>query len=117
MTKSVYDQNAKHFALVSAWVIVNEQGEKVGTMSAKHPNDGIGRLYLYLHLHGSRMVQVSVSGCGYDKLSVAIQNAAIDYTKDLDCENDRDFIEALKQVNHNFSDYNTYGKYKFLRAI
>lgn len=114
---TVYDKFDKHFAQVSAWVIVNEQGEQVGKMSAKYPKDGMGKLYLYLHLYGSEMVQTSVSGCGFDKLSVAIQNAAIDYTKDLESDNDRDFIEALKQVNHDFSNWNTYGTYKFLQAI
>lgn len=116
MTTS-YEKHDKHFAKVSAWVIINDQGEKTGTMSVKHPNDGMGKLFLYLHLHSSEMVQVSVSGCGFDKLSVAIQNAATEYTKDLTFKNDRDFIEALKQVNHDFSDWNTYGTYKFLRAI
>ena len=114
---TVYEKHDKHFAKVSAWVIVNEQGEKVGTMSAKYPNDGMGKLYLYLHLYGSEMVQVSVSGYGFDKLSVAIQKAAEAYRKDLTFKNDRDFIEALKQVNHDFSDWNTYATYKFFRAI
>lgn len=114
---TAYEKHDKHFAKVSAWVIINDQGEKTGAMSVKHPNDDMGKLFLYLHLHGSEMVQVSVSGCGFDKLSVAIQNAATEYTKDLTFKNDRDFIEALKQVNHDFSDWNTYGTYKFLRAI
>lgn len=114
---TVYEKHDKHFAKASAWVIVNEQGEKAGTMSAKYPSDGMGKLFLYLHLHGSEMVQVSVSGCGFDKLSVAIQKAANAYTNELTFKNDRDFIEALKQVNHDFSDWNKYGTYKFLRAI
>lgn len=114
---TVYDKFDKHFALVSAWVIVNEQGEQVGEMSAKYPKNGMGKLYLYLHLHGSEMVQVSVSGCGFDKLSVAIQKAAEAYTKDLTFKNDRDFIKALEQVNHDFSNWNKYGTYKFLQAV
>lgn len=114
---TVYDKFYKHFAQVSAWVIVNEQGEQVGKMATKYPKDGMGKLYLYLHLHGSEMVQVSVSGCGFDKLSVAIQKAAEAYTKDLTFKNDRDFIGALKQVNHDFSDWNKYGTYKFLQAV
>lgn len=114
---TVYEKHDKHFAKVEAWVIVNEQGEKTGTMSIKLPSDGMGKLSLYLHLHGSEMVQVGVSGCGFDKRSVAIQNAANEYSKDLTFKNDRDFIEALKKVNHDFSDWNTYGTYKFLRAI
>lgn len=111
------EKHDKHFAKVEAWVIVNEQGEKTGTMSIKLPSDGMGKLFLYLHLHGSEMVQVSVSGCGFDKRSVAIQKAAEAYTKDLTFKNDRDFIEALKLVNHDFDRFNKYGEYRFLQAI
>ena len=115
---TVYDKFDKHFAQVSAWVIVNEQGEQVGKMGAKYPKDGMGKLYLYLHLYGSEMVQVSVSGCGFDKLSVAIQKAATDYKYPTEIKNnDFDFIEALKQVNHDFSNWNKYGTYKFFQAI
>ena len=115
---TVYDKFDKHFALVSAWLIVNEQGEQVGKMSAKYPKDGMGKLYLYLHLYGSEMVQVSVSGCGFDKLSAAIQKAATDYKYPTEIKNnDFDFIEALKQVNHDFSNWNKYGTYKFFQAI
>lgn len=114
---TVYDKFDKHFSQVSAWVIVNEQGEQVGKMAAKYPKDGMGKLYLYLHLYGSEMVQVNVSGCGFDKLSVAIQKAAEAYTKELTFKNDRDFIEALCNVNHDFSAWNKYGTYKFLQAV
>lgn len=115
---TVYDKFDKHFAQTSAWVIVNEQGEQVGKMVAKYPKDGMGKLYLYLHLHGSEMVQVSVSGCGFDKLSVAVQKAAEAYKYPTEIKNnDFDFIEALKQVNHDFSNWNNYGSYKFLQAI
>ena len=114
---TVYDKFDKHFAQASVWVIVNEQGEQVGKMAAKYPKDGMGKLYLYLHLYGSEMVQVSVSGCGFDKLSVAIQKAGEVYSKGLTFKNDRDFIEALKQVNHDFSNWNKYGTYKFFQAI
>ena len=112
-----YNNFERHFAQVSAWVIVDEQGEQVGKMGAKYPKDGMGKLNLYLHLSGTEMVQVSVSGCGFDKLSVAIQKAAGAYQKDLTFKNDRDFIAALKQVNHDFSTYNKYGTYTFLQAI
>lgn len=114
---TVYDKFDKHFAQISAWVIVNEQGEQVGKMAAKYPKDGMGKLFLYLHLYGSPMVQVSISGFGFDKLSVAVQKAAEAYTKDLTFKNARDFIKALKQVNHDFSTYNKYGEYRFLQAV
>ena len=119
---TVYDKFDKQFAQTSAWVIVNEQGEQVGKMAAKYPKDGMGKLYLYLHLHGSEMVQVSVSGCGFDKLSVAIQKAGDSYVK-MNMGNDKlnvqdlDFLQALCNVNHNFSTWNKYGTYKFFQAI
>ena len=119
---TVYEKHDKHFAKVSAWVIINEQGEKTGAMSVKYPNDGMGKLYLYLHLYGLEMVQVSVSGCGFDKLSVAVQKAADTYVKQ-NLGNDKlnvkdlDFLQALCNVDHDFSDWNKYATYKFLRAI
>ena len=114
---TVYDKHAKHFSQVSAYVIIDSEGDQKGTMSIKYPKDGAGKLYLYLHLYGSQMVQVSVSGCGFDKLSVAVQKAAEAYTKELTFKNDRDFIEALKLVNHDFSTWNKYGTYEFLQAL
>ena len=119
---TVYDKLDKHFSQVSAWVIVNEQGEQVGKMAAKYPKDGMGKLYLYLHLYGSEMVCESVSGCGFDKLSVAIQNAGSALVKrnvgnDKLNVQDLDFLQALCNVNHDFSTWNKYGTYKFLQAI
>lgn len=122
MTNSVYDKHAKHFAQVSAYVIIDNEGDQKGTMSVKYPKDGMGKLYLYLHLHGLEMVQVSVSGCGFDKLSVAVQKAADTYVKQ-NLGNDKlnvqdlDFLQALCNVNHDFSTWNKYGSYKFLQAI
>lgn len=119
---TVYEKHDKHFSQVSAWVIVNEQGEQVGKMTAKYPKDGMGKLYLYLHLHGSEMVQGSVSGWGFDKLSVAVQKAADTYVKQ-NLGNDKlnvqdlDFLQALCNVDHDFSNWNKYGTYKFLQAI
>ena len=114
---TVYEKQVKHFSKVSAYVIIDNEGDQKGTMQVKYPNDGMGKMFLYLHLHGSTMVQVSVSGCGFDKLSVAVQNAAEAYQTDLTFKNDRDFIKALKQVNHNFKQFNKYGEYRFLQAI
>ena len=118
---TVYDKINKHFAQASAWVIVNEQGEQFGNMAAKYPKDGMGKLYLYLHLYGSEMVQVSVSGCGFDKLSVAIQKAGDTYVKKnlekLTKTEECDFLQALCNIDHDFSTWNKYGSYKFLQAV
>lgn len=122
MTTSVYDKHAKHFAQVSAYVIIDSEGDQKGIMTVKYPKDGAGKLYLYLHLRGSEMVQVSVSGCGFDKLSVAVQKAADAYVKqnlgnDKLTVQDLDFLKALCDVNHDFSPWIMYGSYKFLQAI
>lgn len=118
---SVYDKQAKHFSKVSAFVIINKEGDQKGTMQVKYPNDGMGKLFLYLHLHGTEMVQVSVSGCGFDKLSVAVQKAADAYVKKhLDMIKDvetLDFLQALCNVNHDFERWNKYGEYRFLQAV
>ncbi|QXM18513.1 hypothetical protein Phab24_id067 [Acinetobacter phage Phab24] len=122
MTTSVYDKHSKHFDQVSAYVIIDNEGDQKGTMTVKYPKDGMGKLYLYLHLHGSEMVQVSVSGCGFNKLSVAVQKAADVYVKQ-NLGNDKlnvqdlDFLKALCYVNHDFSAWNKYGSYKFLQAL
>lgn len=117
MTTSVYDKHSKHFAQVSAYVIIDNECNQKGTLAVKYPKDGMGKLYLYLHLHGSQMVQVSVGGCGFDKFSVAVQKAAEAYTQGLTFKNNRDFIEALKLVNHDFDRFNKYGEYRFLQAV
>lgn len=119
---TVYDKHSKHFAQVSAYVIIDSEGNQKGTMSAKYPKDGMGKLYLYLHLHGSQMVQVSVSGCGFDKLSVAVQKAADQYVKqnlgnDKLTVQDLDFLQALCYVDHNFDRFTKYDEYRFLQAV
>lgn len=122
MTNSVYDKHSKHFAQVSAYVIIDNEGNQKGTMSVKYPKDGIGKLFLYLHLHGTPMTQVSVSGCGFDKLSVAVQKAGDQYVKqnlgnDELTVQDLDFLQALCHVNHYFDRFNKYGEYRFLQAV
>lgn len=118
---TVYDKQAKHFSKVSAYVIIDNEGNQKGTMQVKYPNDGMGKLFLYLHLYGSTMVQVSVSGCGFDKLSVAVQKAGDTYVKKnlekLTKTEECDFLQALCNVNHDFSNWNKYGTYKFLQAV
>jgi len=122
MTTSVYDKHDKHFAQVSAYVIIDSEGNQKGTMSVKYPKEGMGKLYLYLHLYGSQMVQVSVSGCGFDKLSVAVQKAGDQYVKqnlgnDKLSVQDLNFLQDLCEVNHDFDRFNKYGAYRFLQAV
>lgn len=120
--KNVYDQNQAHFKLVSAYAIVNAQGEQVGIMNAKYPNDGMGKLFVYLHLFGSTMKRTSVSGCGYDKLGSALYKLAKTYASEQD--NDTvlkpetiEFLKELEACDSGFDSWKVYGTYKFLRAI
>ena len=126
MTKSVYQANEAHFALVKAYVIVNERGDQVGILNVKYPSRGEGRVFTYLHLFGSKMKCTTASGCGYDKLGHTLANLATSYTKDnkdrsgddyVFTQEQLDFLEALESCASGFDTYRTYGKYKFLRAI
>lgn len=68
----IYAQHDKAFAKVSAWVILNAEGERIATVAIKYPRDGAGRLYAYTHFRGVPMTRHSASGYGYDKRSPAI---------------------------------------------
>lgn len=71
----IYDLHDKAFARVSAYVILRS-GEKVATVAIKHPADGAGRLYAYVHWLGVPMVRGFAGGYGYDKRSAACADAA-----------------------------------------
>lgn len=117
---TVYDKNQKHFELVSAYAIVNSKGEQVGLMNAKYPKDGVGKLYVYLHLFGSTMKVATASGCGYDKLGAALYKLAKTYPQDQEKElnqDEIDFLQALELCDSGFDHWATYGTYQFLRAI
>ena len=117
---TVYDKNAKHFELVKAYAIVNDKGEQVGLLNAKYPKDGMGKLYVYLHLFGSTMKVATASGCGYDKLGSALYKLSKTYAQDQENELKQesiDFLKALESCDSGFDAWATYGNYKFLRAI
>lgn len=122
----VYEQNEKHMALVKAYAIINDKGEQVGLMNCKYPKDGMGKLYVYLHLFGSTMKVATASGCGYDKLGTALYKLAKTYMTDNKnphgeyytfTQDKIDFLKALESCNSGFDSWSTYGSYKFLRAI
>lgn len=76
MTKpTIYAQHDAAFARVSAYVVMY-QGEKVATIAFKHPADGAGRLYAYVHWLGLEMVRGHANGYGYDKKTAACASAA-----------------------------------------
>ncbi|MEG2706900.1 MAG: hypothetical protein RR959_06125 [Erysipelotrichaceae bacterium] len=107
-------------ALVKAYVIINDKGEQVGLMNCKYPKDGMGKLYVYLHLFGSTMKVATASGCGYDKLGAALYKLAKTYAADQEHvfkQDEIDFLIALESCDSGFDSWATYGAYKFLRAI
>jgi hypothetical protein len=71
----IYGQHTAAFSTVSAYVIVRD-GARVGTIAFKYPRDGAGRLYAYVHFHGTEMVRGFAAGGGYDKHSAACASAA-----------------------------------------
>lgn len=70
----IYDLHRKAFPTVSAYVILRGS-EKVATIAFKHPRDGAGRLYAYVHWLGVPMARGFAGGYGYDKHSAACSNA------------------------------------------
>lgn len=71
----IYEQHAKAFDRVSAFVITRG-GERVATIALKFPADGAGRLWAYVHWIGLPMARGFAGGYGYDKRSAAIAKAA-----------------------------------------
>lgn len=71
----IYRQHDAAFASVSAYVLTDATGDKVGTVALKFPRDGAGRLFAYVHVIGLPMVRAFASGCGYDKRSAAVASA------------------------------------------
>lgn len=73
----IYEQHAAAFSRVSAFVILDSEGERVATVALKFPADGAARLWAYVHLIGVPMVRGFAGGFGYDKRAAAVA-AAID---------------------------------------
>ena len=73
---NIYEKHGRAFNLVSAYVITDKAGARVGTVAFKFPKDGAGRLWCYMHNIGLPMVRAQAGGYGYDKRSAAAYNAA-----------------------------------------
>jgi len=71
----IYDQHDAAFRSVSAFVLLDKDGERVATVAIKFPKDGAARLWAYVHLIGSEMVRGYANGYGYDKRSAAVSAA------------------------------------------
>lgn len=72
---NIYDQHRAAFANVSAYVVLDHDGQRVATIAFKYPRDGAGRLYAYVHWIGTEMVRGWAAGGGYDKHSAACSDA------------------------------------------
>lgn len=70
MTTNIYDQHAKAFANVSAYVI-SRNGERVASVAFKHGS----RCSCYFHVIGLQMAKGWADGGGYDKASAAAHSA------------------------------------------
>ncbi len=71
----IYDQHKAAFAHVSAYVVLNSEGERVATVALKFPRDGAGHLWAYVHVFGFSMERGYAGGFGYDKSSTAVHAA------------------------------------------
>jgi hypothetical protein len=69
----IYDQHAKAFAGVSAYVIA-KNGDQIGRVAFKFARSGL-RTTCYFHVLGSEMTRAYASGGGYDKCSAAVHSA------------------------------------------
>jgi hypothetical protein len=100
-----YEQHEKAFRDVSAYVILDTNGciERVATITFKHPRDGAGRLYAYVHWFGQAMVRGFASGGGYDKKSAAV-GAAIRKTPADGSERHDEFRRALAKDDGRYWD-------------
>lgn len=78
----IYDQHDAAFARVSAYVVTKD-GKHVASVSIKHPADGAGRLYAYVHWLGLEMVRSHANGYGYDKRTAAVSGCAAQILKHL----------------------------------
>lgn len=72
---NIYDQHKAAFANVSAYVVLDKNGNRIASIAFKYPRDGAGRLYAYVHLFGATMVRGFAGGGGYDKASAAVLEA------------------------------------------
>lgn len=80
---NIYDQHAKTFREVSAYVIVDKgdaftKPNQVAKVAFKFSHSGL-RTTCYFHIHGFAMTKGIANGGGYDKASAAA-SAAVSYT-------------------------------------
>lgn len=85
---TIYDLFDKAFNRVSAYVVLDKEGECVAKIAFNFPADGAGRLYAYVHWFGVPMVRGFAGGYGYDKRSAAVADACAKAIKTIKPEPD-----------------------------
>lgn len=61
------------WARASAYVVIHPDGKQYGKIKCAHPADGMGPIHVFAwDCTGSGLQYGKASGCGYDKLSVAM---------------------------------------------
>jgi hypothetical protein len=96
-----YDQHREAFRAVSAYVVLRN-GQCVARVLFRHPKDGAGKTWCYLHLFGADMTRGSAGGGGYDKRTASCVGAALRVVPPTgpDCEEQRlrvtDLASAIK---------------------
>jgi hypothetical protein len=72
---TIYDRHDAAFRLVSAYAILDNDGDVIATVSIKFPGPRSLRLTAFVHWHGEEMVVGTADGGGYDKSSAAVAKA------------------------------------------
>jgi len=126
MAQAIYEQHDKHFANVSAYVVIDPAAPaNPMTVALHYPRDGAGRLYAYVHVRGLPMVRAFASGGGYDKASAAVQSAVerieLDASGDGYMKPYNDQAERLKAVQldngHEWASALAHAGYVVLKAV
>lgn len=129
---NVYDQHDAAFNKVNAYIIVDSTtGDRIATVAFKHPKDGMGGTYCYLHFLGLPMQRDKATGCGYDKQRAAFEGALAKCLQHVAANKDEERIMYhVKNMGHSFTlDKNggqelrtiieraNYNQYKFYKAV
>lgn len=103
MVENFWEQYDKAFknSRVSAYALIND-GKPMGTVTMKHPADGMGRLTTFIWIapnNGNECVltKVSASGWGYDKATATVQEALVGTPYEI-ARDGKDWKDALRDM-------------------
>lgn len=75
MTKDIYDVYDAATRRMAAYALVSLDGEHVGRVVVKYPEQGAGTVRAFVHIFGCTVAQGTARGYGYDKAHAAICEA------------------------------------------